>query len=91
METKVIPHGQAFCLVENQTIRKPDRVTGARCPFCGVQLPPKDRHLLVTVDDDNNVISSELPPTPPLWKQPLFIAFLVLLALMIAAAIVGQF
>jgi hypothetical protein len=46
--------------------------------------------MLVTVDEDDNVISFELSPKPPLWKQPLFIASVVLLVLMIVAAIVGQ-
>ena len=45
---------------------------------------------LVRVDDDDNVISFELSPKRPLWKQPLFIASVVLLVLMIVAAIVGQ-
>ena len=90
MATEVIPHGQTFCLVGNRPIRKQDRLAGATCPFCPVQLPPKNRHMLVTVDEDDNVISFELSPKQPLWKQPLFIALVVLLVLMIIAAIVGQ-
>lgn len=90
MATEVIPHGQAFCLVRNRPIRKQDRLAGATCPFCPVQLPPKDRYMLVRVDDDDNVISFELSPKQPLWRQPLFIASVVLLVLMIVAAIVGQ-
>ena len=88
--TEVIPHGQAFCLIGNQPIRKQDRLAGATCPFCPVQLPPKNRQLLVTIDDEDNVISFELSPTQPLWKQPLFVVLVVLLGLMIVAAIVGQ-
>ena len=60
MTTEVIPHGQAFCLVRNRPIPKQDRLAGATCPFCTVQLPPKNRKMLVTVDEEDNVISSSI-------------------------------
>ena len=88
--TEVIPHRRTFCLVANRPIRKQDRQAGAICPFCPVQLPPKNRRMLVTVGEDDNVISFELSPKQPLWKLPLFIALVVLCVLMIIAAIVGQ-
>lgn len=64
-----ITHGQNFCPVGNRAIHKPDRLYGANCPFCEVPLPAKNRYLLVTVDDDGTVVSSELAPKPPIWKR----------------------
>lgn len=90
MATKVIAHGQTVCPIGNQTIPKGGRQTGADCPFCPVQLPPKNRKLLVAVDDNDNVITSKLSSHPTLWRHPLFIIFVVFLAAMIVAAIVGQ-
>lgn len=91
MATRVIAHGQTFCPLGRQAIPKDGRLTGADCPYCSVQLPPKNRQLLIAVDDDDNVITSKLSKNPPLWRQPLFIIFVAFLAVMIAGAIAGRF
>ena len=91
METRVISHGQASCPIAEQSIQKHDRVEGAACPFCSVTLPPKNRRLLVAVDDDNTVLTSKLSSGTVLWRHPLFIIFVTFLAVMIAAAVVGRF
>ena len=90
METKVIAHGQTFCPIGKQKIPKDARVTGADCPFCPVELPPKNRQLLVAVDEDDNVITSKLSSHPTLWRHPLFIIFVVFLAATIVVAIAGR-
>jgi hypothetical protein len=89
MATETVPHEQGFCPIGKQTINRESRVAGATCPHCPVPLPPKDRHMLVTVDDLGTVVSVVLAPRKPLWKQPLFIVFCILLALMIARALLG--
>lgn len=91
VETKVIAHGQTFCPIGKQRIPKDARLTGADCPFCPVELPPKNRRLLVAVDEDDNVITSKLSSHPTLWRHPLFIIFVVFLAAMIVVAIAGRF
>ena len=90
MATETIPHGQAYCLVSDHPIRRQDRIEGAICPFCPIQLPPKNRKMRVTVDEDYNVISYELSSEQPLWKRPWFTALDVVLVLMIIAAIIGR-
>lgn len=91
MATRVIVHGQTSCPIGKQPIPKESRTSGVDCPFCSVQLPPKNRRLLVAVDDDNTVITSKLSSSTVLWRHPLFIIFAAFLAVMIAAAIVGRF
>ena len=89
MSTEIIPHEQQFCSLANRAIDKKYLIAGATCPFCPIPLPPKNRHMLVTVDDTGTVDSVELAPRRPLWKQQLFIVFCILLALMIARALLG--
>ena len=60
MATRVIAHGQTPCPIGQQSVRREDRETGADCPFCPIQLPPENRRLLVAVDDDDSVITSQL-------------------------------
>ncbi len=80
MATKTITHGQNFCPIGNRAINKTDRLYGANCPFCKVPLPARNRYLLVTVDDNGTVVSSELMPEPPIWKRTPVVMAVALLA-----------
>ena len=91
MATRVIAHGQVFCPIGHESIQKEDREAGADCPFCAVELPPKNRRLLVAVDEDDNVITSQLSSSTVLWRHPLFIIFVAFMAVMIVAALAGRF
>ena len=42
------------------------------------------------IDEDDNVLSFELSPRQPLWKQPPLIALVVISVAMISAALGGQ-
>jgi hypothetical protein len=43
------------------------------------------------IDEDDNVLSFELSPRQPLWKQPPFIALVVMFVAMVSAALGGRF
>ena len=67
MET--VTHNQQFCSVKKRAIQKIDRVYGAVCPFCGIELPSKNRAVFVEVGDDGNAIRSRAVPLKPFWKR----------------------
>lgn len=60
---------------------------GASCPHCGINLPAKNRTILVTVDDDGTVVSTTSAPPPPLWKRTPFIVGAVIVVILIAAVV----
>jgi len=86
--TKTVPHGQAFCPIGNRSIHKEDRQAGASCPYCGIHLPKKNGTVLVAVEYDGTVVSSELAPEPPFWKRtgPILAIFLVGILIILAVA-----
>ena len=67
MET--VTHNQQFCSVKKRALQKIDRVYGAVCPFCGIELPPKGKAVFVEVGDDGNAIRSRPVPLKPFWKR----------------------
>jgi len=80
---KTVPHGQAFCPIGNQAIHKEDRHAGASCPFCGIRLPEKNGTVLVAVEDDGTVVSSEHAPKPPFWKRTVPILAMLVVGILI--------
>lgn len=93
MAIKTVQHGQAFCPIGNQSVRKEDRQAGAPCPYCGIQLPKKYGTALVVVEDDGTVMSSEVALQPPFWKRagPILVVFLVgILIILAVASLVGD-
>lgn len=92
MATKTVPHGQAFCPIGNRSVHKEDRQAGASCPYCGIHLPKKNGTVLVAVEYDGTVVSSELVPEPPFWNRagPILAIFLVgILIILAVASVVG--
>ena len=85
--TKTVPHGQAFCPIGNRAIRKEDRQAGASCPFCGIRLPKKNGTVLVAVEDDGTVVSTEHAPKPRFWKRTVTILAMFLVGILIILAV----
>jgi hypothetical protein len=66
---ETVTQNQQFCSVKKRALQKIDRVYGAVCPFCGIELPPKRRAVFVEVGDDGNAIRSRAVPLKPFWKR----------------------
>jgi hypothetical protein len=66
---ETVTHNQQFCSVKKRALQKIDRVYGAVCPFCGIELPPKGKAVFVEVGDDGNAIRSRPVPLKPFWKR----------------------
>jgi hypothetical protein len=77
---ETVTHTQKFCPVKKRALQKIDRVYGAVCPFCGIELPPKRRAVFVEVGDDGNAIRSRPIPLKPFWKRDSTIVAIVVIA-----------
>jgi hypothetical protein len=86
---ETVTHNQQFCSVKKRALQKIDRVYGAVCPFCGIELPPKGKAVLVEVGDDGNAIRSRPLPPKPFWKRTStivgMVAIFVFLSIVIGA------
>jgi hypothetical protein len=66
---ETVTHTQKFCPVKKRALQKVDRVYGAVCPFCGIELPSRKGAVFVEVGDDGNAIRSRAVPLKPFWKR----------------------